>query len=370
MGFSTKFRSMAAGAALAMGVSLLSAAPALAQANVVSAADAVQSLRNALNIQTGSTGEVYGGDGSAVCPGATPTGSENIYDFNQDGIPDYAAMALISHLIDEGDAQVIASINEARAAWEVPLAQLGGATGVQAIGQFNPFASPTDVSGAADAFAYYMVSDLSAATVIGCNNDTLGAAIGEMVSDHIDPSSDLAPVVGANNDLNGDGITLLSNWNQAVATIAGGAKVFVLDDQPFLDTVELFIDLATEEVTVACPECTPTSATEFDAGDTLCIGVDAPGGFGFTWSRNGNALNNTSRISGVTCPILRITDLAVTDAGTYRIDYDDGNKAPVFQEFTVTVIPQAGLPVAGGLGLALLVGMSALLGASALRRKH
>jgi len=367
-----RFKVLAAGLACSMGMTLVPAMQASAQANVGSVQDAVQGLRQALQIQTGSTGDVYEGLGSTTCPGGTFTGSENIYDFNQDLIPDYAAMALVDHLINEGDAQVIAAINDVRAAWTVPIAQLGGATGEQAIGAFNPFATPQQVLQSADAFAYYMVQDLSAAAVIGCNNDTLGAAITEMVNVHINPASNLAPVVGAANDLNGDGNTLLDNWNAAVAAISKNNKVFVLDDQPFLDTVELFIELATNEVVppAPCPTCVASSNTDYQTGQTLCIGIDVPGAFDFIWSRNGNVLVNSTRVSGVECDTLQITNLQLGDAGTYRIDYDDGSKAAAFQEFVVTVTPPSGLPVAGGFGLALLASIAALGGAAALRRKQ
>jgi len=96
--------------------------------------------------------------------------------------------------------------------------------------------------------------------------------------------------------------------------------------------------------------------------------VDAPGGSGFTWSKGGFPLVAGPRISGVACDTLLITSLRATDTGTYRCDYEDGNKAPAFVEFTITVVPLMGVPAAGPLGLGALA--LALAAAAALRNRR
>jgi len=88
----------------------------------------------------------------------------------------------------------------------------------------------------------------------------------------------------------------------------------------------------------------------------------------YQWSKNGTPL------APETASALVIPVLAATDAGSYvcSITYDDGSKAITTVESNpalVTVVPAGSLPIAGGLGLALLAGACALGGVGSIRRR-
>lgn len=68
---------------------------------------AVQALTDALSFTIGSTGnQKPGSNPEQPCPGGVEGGTEDIYDFNQDGVPDYAQMALAEALYIGGDSRV------------------------------------------------------------------------------------------------------------------------------------------------------------------------------------------------------------------------------------------------------------------------
>ncbi len=79
-------------------------------------------------------------------------------------------------------------------------------------------------------------------------------------------------------------------------------------------------------------------------------------------------LSDGGTISGATTDTLEISKVSFDDAGMYRVVVNDGLGAEITSEASLTVT-QA-LPVAGGLGLAVLATLSALGGAAALRRKR
>lgn len=84
----------------------------------------------------------------------------------------------------------------------------------------------------------------------------------------------------------------------------------------------------------------------------------------YEWFKNGAPL-------GVTAQSLIIPQAALTDSGAYTcvITVDGAGKTLTSAPAIVTVVPQGQLPIAGGLGLALLAGACALGGVGSIRRR-
>jgi hypothetical protein len=97
--------------AVGLGLSLGGTASAQLESNF-DLQSAVSSLSDTLGFVVGSTGNQKPGSNPELpCPGEVEGGDEDIYDFDQDGIPDYAQMALIEALYNANNAQVVFAID-------------------------------------------------------------------------------------------------------------------------------------------------------------------------------------------------------------------------------------------------------------------
>jgi hypothetical protein len=95
-----------------------------------------------------------------------------------------------------------------------------------------------------------------------------------------------------------------------------------------------------------------------ESGDRLELTlVGADGAIGYQWTKNNVDLPSDTGASLVRNPVNSV------DSGTYRCEVDLGAKTVVVSApVLVTVVPPGGLPVAGGIGMALLAGALALAG--------
>jgi len=112
-----------------------------------------------------------------------------------------------------------------------------------------------------------------------------------------------------------------------------------------------------------------TGAGKFEEGAnvTLRIGFNGISGAGstFQWFKGG------SPIADATASSLAFSPVAMSDSGSYSCEVNIPDKATVFltDPAVLTILPAGSLPVAGGMGLALLAGACALAGAVGIRRR-
>lgn len=112
----------------------------------------------------------------------------------------------------------------------------------------------------------------------------------------------------------------------------------------------------------------PVNATK-QAGQTAFFAVAATGGltgsYRYQWRKDGND------IIGAVNNVLLLSSVTPSDEGSYTVVVTDANESVESSPATLTVTGEvAGLPVAGGLGMALLAAACAAGGAAALRRRN
>jgi len=98
--------------------------------------------------------------------------------------------------------------------------------------------------------------------------------------------------------------------------------------------------------------------------EAILFGADATG---HSWSKDGGGEIGTEAT-------LELADLTLDDTGEYSVvvTYDDGGGDVAYAELEMTKyvwVTEAGLPLAGGLGLGLIAGACALAGVVSIRRK-
>lgn len=97
------------------------------------------------------------------------------------------------------------------------------------------------------------------------------------------------------------------------------------------------------------------------------------GNVSITWKKDDGTkafvpVQENARISGQGTTMLSFDPILYEDEGLYRVDItDDGGDSAQAGPATLTV--EAGVPVSGSLGLAILAALSALGGAAGLRRR-
>ncbi|NLV42542.1 MAG: hypothetical protein GXY15_15120 [Candidatus Hydrogenedentes bacterium] len=112
-----------------------------------------------------------------------------------------------------------------------------------------------------------------------------------------------------------------------------------------------------------------TGAGKFEEGTTVTLRIAFVGmtgeGATFQWFKGGAPITDATGSSLVFDPV------TVADAGSYSCELNIPDKATVFltDPAVLTVLPEGSLPVAGGMGLALLAGACALAGAVGIRRR-
>lgn len=106
------------------------------------------------------------------------------------------------------------------------------------------------------------------------------------------------------------------------------------------------------------PEITTVGGGFIESGERLELSlVGAEGAVGYQWTKNNVDLPSENGATLVRDPVTN------SDEGTYRCEVDLGAKAIVISEpVLVTVVAPGGLPVSGGLGLAVLAGGMLLAG--------
>ena len=112
-----------------------------------------------------------------------------------------------------------------------------------------------------------------------------------------------------------------------------------------------------------------TGGGKYEVGATVnlrvaFVGMDGVGAT-YQWFKNGAPVADATGSSLVFAPV------TLADAGSYSCELNIPDKATVFltDPTSLTVLPEGSLPVAGGMGLALLAGACALAGAVGIRRR-
>ncbi len=164
----------------------------------------------------------------------------------------------------------------------------------------------------------------------------------------------------ANDDMDGDGAT---NMQEYLAFSNNGS-----DPAAYLAAV---INPAVyPETTVVQNGFKLTGPYWVEEGDRAMLSF--PSGLNYTgaltqtqWSKDG------SELSGENALTLTFPAVTLEDAGSYQLTIADESKGLFTSSpFVLNVIPEGGVPVAGGLGLGILASICALGGATVIRRKR
>jgi hypothetical protein len=161
-------------------------------------------------------------------------------------------------------------------------------------------------------------------------------------------------ILSPSGDANGDGFSNRVVYNYY--KLQGAAKVIEVQ---LGDGSAVFPPPVAEKVIIlGAGTYEEGMALELKAVAVNCEALD------YAWLKDG------APIALATGSSLSIPVLALTDAGTYACNINIADKALIESlPVTVVVAPAGSLPIAGGLGLALLAGACALGGAGGLRRR-
>jgi hypothetical protein len=95
-----------------------------------------------------------------------------------------------------------------------------------------------------------------------------------------------------------------------------------------------YVPLAQRAERSECPDCATSNQTSFFTDQDACLRVpgDVAPSSSFAWSKDGQAALD-GRCQGINCRTLMISSLQPADSGTYRCEYDGGEKTV----YTVTI---------------------------------
>lgn len=194
-------------------------------------------------------------------------------------------------------------------------------------------------------------------------NDALDALLGLLSDIGITPPAggiaaitDGIPQLGPLGDADGDGFTNKTEYD------------YFVGDQNYTPAqyVNAVFDAAqTPPDIFPSVSITGPSRVRIEEGDTLTLGTslrNVTGTVTYQWFKNNQALTDQTGSS------LVIPNVTAADAGSYTVQIDVSEKA-IYVSNPVIVQVFAQLPVAGGLGLALVAGACALAGIAGMRRK-
>ena len=250
-----------------------------ARAELADLRAAVTALANALEFEIGSAGDQSPGNNEDIdCPGAVPDGTEDIYDFGQDGVPDYAQMALLEALFHAGDPHVRDAVTHmsTRLKTERITVSPGAFQGTELQG-FEPLINLLRLSlpdlletiivtlglidlpeGVGETRAERRIlydQTIDAITLWGCVDnpanlfktvcieETTGVIFDVLTGLYDEERANLNSRVGGHVPL-GDGTTVLDRWNESSLAVPDGltAKVAATADPVFLARVDAFVD--------------------------------------------------------------------------------------------------------------------------------
>jgi probable HAF family extracellular repeat protein len=108
-----------------------------------------------------------------------------------------------------------------------------------------------------------------------------------------------------------------------------------------------------------------------EAGDLVTLSIVGTAGAPYLWFKDGVFLaDDAPRVSGVDTKVLTFDPVLMDDEGVYHATFDDGTKATAqTSPFVLEVLPPNSIPVAGGLGLVLLCGLSLAIGVRKMKKK-
>ncbi len=153
---------------------------------------------------------------------------------------------------------------------------------------------------------------------------------------------------------------------------AGSYVLEITDDQisgfgdPPLESSELVLNVFDR---MSTPVIDEGPVLNLDTNDSLTLNVSFNGGippFNYVWQKDDGSKAITT--VGGNDPFLDFGKLELADEGTYTVTVSDAGEE-VKTSAPVQLFVVQGLPLAGGLGMALLAGATALAGAAVLRRR-
>jgi hypothetical protein len=159
-------------------------------------------------------------------------------------------------------------------------------------------------------------------------------------------------LLGPNGDADGDTSTNKQEYNYYKAQ---GSAVTIANQ---LNAAVFPPPVAEKVIIIGAGTYEEGTALELKAVAVNCEALD------YAWLKDG------APIAAATGSSLSIPVLALADAGTYACNINIADKALIESlPVTVVVAPAGSLPIAGGLGLALLAGACALGGVGSIRRR-
>jgi len=288
--------------------------PALpAHAQITDLQTAVIAFSNALDFVIGSTGNQNPGNNEAVpCPGAVPGGTEDVYDFGQDGVPDYAQMALVEALYKAGDPQVVDAVNHMAHALKtrtitvssnqfrgtalegfeflVNLLRLNLPQLLETVITTLGLIDLPDGIGATPAERTVLFNQaIDGITLWGCVDnpenllktvcieETTGVIFGVLVRLYDNERANLNSRVGGHAPL-GDGTTVLDRWNETEALVPAPplTKVLATDNPSFLARVDAFIHIVRNVIPGDINGDGTTNAVDVQLVINAALGLSVP----------------------------------------------------------------------------------------------
>ena len=171
----------------------------------------------------------------------------------------------------------------------------------------------------------------------------------------------LPEFLAKDGDADGDGYTNFAEY-EAFADVKGNGNTFiaaVLDPSIYPG----YVPPSTDKVTIY-----PSGTIKVEEGGTIDLRVelkDLVEPYSIQWTHNGED------IDGATENRLLIRDVTTADAGVYQCVVTDSSKG-IYASSTVTVqiLPEGTIPVAGGIGIAVITTLCSAGGVLVLRRRR
>ncbi|MGC9053992.1 MAG: immunoglobulin domain-containing protein [Candidatus Hydrogenedens sp.] len=203
----------------------------------------------------------------------------------------------------------------------------------------------------------------SVATVAGllalCDVLNPGSCLVEDIVTDPNAYERLPEFLSKDGDADGDGYTNYEEY-QAFANVKGPGDAFiaaVLDPSVYPG----YVPPAGDKVNIY-----PSGTIKVEEGGTIDLRVEVKnmvGTVGYQWTHNGEDL-------GVTQPRLIIRNVTNADAGNYQcVVTDEAKGIYASSAVVVQILPEGTIPVAGGLGLAVITALCSAGGVMVIRRR-
>lgn len=194
-----------------------------------------------------------------------------------------------------------------------------------------------------------------------CNVVTPGSCLVNDIERDPNNYERLPEFLAKDGDADGDGYTNYEEY-EAFADVKGPGDAFiaaVLDPSIYPG----YVPPASEKVKIY-----PSGTIKVEEGGTIDLRVvvkDLTPPISYQWTKNGEDIN------GATEPRLIIRNVTTADGGAYQCVVTDASKGIYASEVVnVLIVPEGTIPVATGIGLAVITAVCSLGGVMALRRRR